>query len=152
MKTSSRKRGISARHGISCAWALVVLSVLTVMLAVASQGMLFNRQSLHRRHDQLQASWLARSGVELAAARLLEDSKAFTEETTELLPGSRLRIEVQEDQKKPGTWVVNAKASLPPEGRSQSVCTITRRFERIVDKDKVNLKCVDGDNSIKLPQ
>jgi len=82
------------RRGIAAVWALVVLAVLTVVIGVITWQSVTGFRRADHRQAQLQALWLARSGVELAAARLLANPAGYTGETLELIPRSQVRIEV----------------------------------------------------------
>src|SRR5205823_6183126 len=100
------------RPGAALLWALVVLSVLGVTSAVAVREFGLARRQLAMRDQRLQAEWLARSGAELAAARLLED-ESYTGETVEPIPNGPVRIAVETDAAKPGSYRILCEVHYP---------------------------------------
>src|SRR5947209_15036057 len=86
--------GRGTRRAIATLWMLVVLAVLTAVLGTITWQHLTARRLLDQRHKQLQAAWLARAGVELAAARLLSNPADYTGEEEALLPGAQVRITI----------------------------------------------------------
>ncbi|MCI0456302.1 MAG: hypothetical protein L0Z62_04920 [Gemmataceae bacterium] len=90
---SSRGR----RRAVATLWLLVVLALLTAVLGTTTWQHLTARRVLDQRHKQLQAAWLARAGVELAAARLLSNPADYTGESVALLPGAQVRLTVQSE-------------------------------------------------------
>src|SRR5215212_5186987 len=99
----------SRRSGAAIMWALVVLAVLAVTTATAAWQFGAARRGLAWRHDRLQAEWLARSGCELAAARLLAGPADYTGETVEPIPDAKVVIVVEKDAK-PDTFRVRCEA------------------------------------------
>lgn len=89
MKVSLRDR----RSGIAAMWSLVIVSVVSMMSATAIWQFTAARRVLDRREHLLQARWLARSGLELAAARLVENA-SYGGELVELFPDSAISITV----------------------------------------------------------
>lgn len=90
---------LAVRRGVAAVWMLVVLAVLSAALAATAWQHVASRQLLDRRHHQLQAAWLARAGVELAAARLLADPDAYAGEAIAVIPASQVRITVRDESK-----------------------------------------------------
>src|SRR5262245_56719097 len=68
------------RRGIALVMALVVMATLTIILAFIAKEIVSQRLAIEQRHRRLQARWLARAGIEMAVARLLEQPAptAFT--------------------------------------------------------------------------
>lgn len=120
MSTSRRTN----RAGVALIAALVTLTIVsTLLVAIALQSTNARRQ-LDRRHDQLQAAWLAQSGIELAIARLASDPN-YKGETLELVPHSQVRITVTtEDNKKPRVRIVS-EARYPTNDRKPVQLTAT---------------------------
>ncbi len=131
-----------ARRGIAAAWALVVLAVLTVVMGVITWQSVTGFRRADHRQAQLQALWLARSGVELAAARLLDDPTGYTGETLTLIPRSQVRIEVKTDPKQDNTFLVTCEARYPADERDSVLRSQLRRLRRVVEKDRVRLEVV----------
>jgi hypothetical protein len=118
------------RSGIAVLWALVVLSVLSVTIATAASQFGAARRNLDWRQNKLQAHWLARSGCELAASRLLADS-GYAGESVAPIADAQVRIAVEKDPAKPDTFRIKCEADYPIEQRgtvSQAInCVMTRR-------------------------
>ncbi len=83
------------RAGMAIILILVALAVLTIVLSVATSQALAQRRLAQQRARQLQADWLARAGIELAAARLLGQPGAFTTEHKDLAPDALVRVVVE---------------------------------------------------------
>jgi hypothetical protein len=136
MKTSNR-----CRAGVATIWVMVVLSALTLLGATITAQYLTIRRVQRDHENKLQAEWLARSGVELAAERLLGDTKGYDGEKAELIPNSELKIEVK--QAKPDLFEVTSTARYPTNSGPRVVeRTQTRTFKRVVDGEKVRLEVV----------
>jgi len=120
--------------------ALVLIASLTVILSVAAVQMIAQRKVLRQREHQLQATWLARAGVELAAARLLDKPAAFTEENRELAPESRVRIAVEKTA--PDVYRVTAEAEVGLENGPPVTRSASGRFRRTADGDTIRLQAL----------
>jgi type II secretory pathway pseudopilin PulG len=120
-------------------WALLVLSIVTVLTAALTKQLLLDRRSAEQRRQQAQCLWLARSGVEMAAERLLRDPAGYTGEMIELIPHSQIRIVVQAE--KENVVVVTSEARYPTDD-SPAVQTLTRRYRRTVEKGVARLEPV----------
>jgi hypothetical protein len=120
-------------------WALVVLAVLTTLAAALTFQLLAARRAVDRRERQLQAEWLARSGAELTAARLLEKS-AYEGETAEVLAGSKVRIQVQAEKGEPNVYRITCEARQLADGPEAVTRTVTRRFRRTVEGERVRVE------------
>lgn len=83
------------RRGVAMVWLLTVLVVLTMLMSAVTWQHVAGRRWAESRQRQLQAEWLARAGIELAASRLLREEKVNSVTATSLLPGSDGRITVQ---------------------------------------------------------
>jgi hypothetical protein len=130
------------RHGLASLWALVVLALLTALLASTTAQVLRTRRVLDHRKNEMQAAWLARSGLELAAGRLLADPVGYKGETVEIVPGSQVRVEVRAEGDKGDTFLVISEAQFPTKGTPTTKLSLTRRFRRFVDKDQAHLEVV----------
>src|SRR5205823_10754718 len=109
-RVSVRRR---PRSGIAVLWALVVLSVLGVMGASVAWHFVAVRRTLAGRQHRIQALWLARSGAELAAARLLADPDGYTGEAVEPIPDGQVRITVAKDPARPNGYRIRCEAHYP---------------------------------------
>jgi hypothetical protein len=115
------------RTGAVLLWALIVLSVLAVTSATAAWQIGAARRGLTLRQNRLQAEWLARSGCELAAARLLADPAGYTGESVELIPEATVRVTVEKDADKPDTYRVRCETNYPVGDRTELSRAATRR-------------------------
>lgn len=130
------------RSGIALIWAIVILSVLTVVMALVTQTSVTGLRRADRRQQQLQADWLTRSGIELAAARLLNDPKEYEGETVELIPEGKVRIAIQTKADAPGTYWVTCEVRYPSEEPEAVVRTAKRTLRRVTEKDRTRLEVV----------
>src|SRR5947209_6972757 len=105
------------RRGVAAVWALVILIVLTALMANITWLHLAGRRVLDQRHRQLQAEWLARAGLELAAARLLANPAGYSGETVTLLPASEVRILVQPEAGSRDRFQVTSTATYPTDDK-----------------------------------
>ncbi len=125
------------RQGVAIVMALVLMTVLTVVMSVVVMQMAAERRVLGDREQMLQADWLARSGVELAAARLLDDPAAFELERQDLLPDATVKITVE----KSGTdeYRVTAEAAIGPDPRPKRARTALGHFRRVSNDGETRL-------------
>src|SRR5438132_12931186 len=105
-----------SRRAVATIWALVVLSILTLLIATISWQVFASRRWLERREHQIQAAWLARSGLELAANRLLLNPAGSAKEPVPLIAEWEVRIELQRDEDSPNIYVVTSEARYPAAG------------------------------------
>jgi hypothetical protein len=135
------------RKGVALVMALVVMAALAVVLSVVTLQIVSQRQLVRQRQRQLQAEWLARAGVELAAARLLEKPAGFVEETAELLPDTKVRIVVEKlDQ---DSYTVSVEAEVGPAEDAVVVRTASARFRRTDSDGVIRLQAVPLDKKNK---
>jgi hypothetical protein len=164
------------RRAVATVWMLVVLAVLTAVLGTTTWQHLTARRLLDQRHQQLQAAWLARAGVELAAARLLINPADYTGESVAILPEAQVRITVRRELDwgplpalgassvgwlapplgggavlaasalirgstgSAHTFVVISEARYRTSEPQVVVRSLTRRFQRVPEKERVRLE------------
>src|SRR4051794_32206460 len=107
----------SARSGAALLWALVILAVLAVTSATSAWQFGAPRRTLAIRQNRLQTVWLARSGCELAAARLAADPTVYTGETVAPIEDAEVKITIEKDAEKPETFRVRCEANYPVDQR-----------------------------------
>lgn len=134
-----RFRFQQTRRGAALIWVVVVLAVLGVTSAVAVREFVTARQMLAMRQNRLQAEWLARSGAEIAVARLLADDK-YAGETIELIPTGPVRVTVEKDAAKPNTYRIGCAATYPTGDYRAVHFALTRTATRKADGGKVTVK------------
>jgi hypothetical protein len=128
------------RRGVATVWMLIVLAVLSALLTAITWQHLSGRRTLDQRQKQLQAVWLARAGVELAAARLLSNPAEYKAESLSLFPGSEVRLTVRTEPNMPNTFVVTSEAHYRTDEPQPVTRVLTRQFRRVVDKERVRLE------------
>jgi type II secretory pathway component PulK len=126
--------------------ALAVLASLSVILSMTAVQIVAQRRTLNQRHHQLQAEWLARAGVELAAARLLEKPAAFTEEQRDLVPESKVRIAVEKTGE--DVYRVTAEAAVNLQDGPAVARTANGRFRRTVSDGTVRLEALAPEKDV----
>jgi hypothetical protein len=131
----SRRR----RRGTAAIWVLVVLAFVSTMSLTAVGRFGNARRALDAYTHRAQAEWLARSGVELAAARLLADPDGYSGETVKPLPRSEVRIVVRKDPAERNVYRVECEARYPTD--------VTRVVVRVVNR---SLKRVDGPKGTRI--
>lgn len=125
--------------------AMVALVVVAAVAAAITWQCLAGRRLLERRQNQLQAEWLARAGVELAADRLLTDPSGYKGETVEIVPEGRVRVEVRAEPGEANVFQVTSEARYPGEGRDAVLRSAHRSFRRVTRGNAVRLEVVpDG--------
>jgi type II secretory pathway pseudopilin PulG len=134
--------GRRPRSGIAILWALVVLSVLGVMSASVAWHFVAVRRTLEGRQNRIQALWLARSGAELAAARLLADPDGYAGEVVEPIPEGQVRITVEKDPDRPNTYRIRCEAHYPAGDLRPVGLTLTWSATRQTDPAGVRLELV----------
>lgn len=131
-----------ARPGSALLVAVVSLAVVAALAAAVAWQCMAGRRLLDRRQSELQAEWLARAGVELAADRLLADPAGYTGESVELLPGTRVRIEVRTDPAANDVFRVTSEARTAGGGTETVLRSAGRTFRRTERDKAVRLEVV----------
>jgi hypothetical protein len=124
---------------VASIWLLFVLALLTLLFALVAKDQLLSRHALASRGNQLQASWLARTGVEIAAAHLLDKKDTWKGETFELFPGGKVRVEVKSVKGSGDVFDVVSEGNFPAADARAPRETITRRFRRVVEEGRIRL-------------
>lgn len=121
---------------------LVVLAALSVILGVITMQVFAQRKMLRQREQQLQADALARSGIEIAAARLLEKPETFRDENKDLLPNATVKITVE---KADDVFVVRAEAAIELRDERPVRRSAQARYRREELHGKVHLYALPSD-------
>jgi hypothetical protein len=104
---------------------MVVLATISVFMVTINMQILLNRRIVEHRQHQVQALWLARSGVEVAAARLGDEK--YTGETLAIIPDSLVRIDVQRAKDANAGYNVSVEAKYPTESSGHSAAHALQR-------------------------
>jgi type II secretory pathway pseudopilin PulG len=131
-----------ARRGVALLATLVALTVISLLMVAITWQIVANRRMLERRQHQAQASWLARAGVEAAAARLLANPADYKGETLELIPQSKVQIKVQLEKNSPNTFTITSEARYPADIPNGVARLVTQRFRRVLDEKTIRLEVV----------
>lgn len=138
------------RSGVALLWALLVLSVLGVTSAVAVREFATARRTVAMQKNRRQAEWLARSGAELAVARLLSDDK-YPGETIEPIANGAVRIAVEKDAAKPDVYSIRCEVTFPTADYRAVHSTHTRTATRRTDGGKVTIDLHAGSDAPPAP-
>lgn len=130
-----------SRLAVALMEALVALAVASVLMGTITWQVLANRRWIEHRQHQQQSQWLARAGVELAADRLL-NAAAYRGETLSPIPNSEVKIVVQPEAGEAGAFRVVSEARYPTDIKETVARSVTRRFRRVVDGERVRLEVV----------
>jgi hypothetical protein len=139
----------SRRPGIALMFVVVVLMICSALLVSLTTQMVASHRMLDRRERQQQSLWLARSGLEIAAARLLKDPK-YAGETTEVIPHGQLRITVEPD-KNGNAFHVASEARFPTNLPEPVVRSVTQRYRRVTAGSSVTLEATGEDGKTAPP-
>jgi hypothetical protein len=134
------------RKGVALITAIVVMAALAILMTVVTVQVVAQRNLLRQRERQLQADWLARAGVERAAARLLDSPQEFSEENRDLAPAGKVTIEVKKAAADKDVYVVNAEAEVGLPDEKAVIRTATGRFRRTATGGVIRLDAVREKN------
>jgi hypothetical protein len=134
-----------SRRGVALVMALVLIAVLSLILGVVTLQVVSERKLIHDRQRHLQAAWLARSGVELAAARLLKSPDGFKAIEEKLLADAKVAITVEKTDK--GLYTVSVEAEVGPEEEKLSTSTANVRLRRIENEGRMRIQIVAMDKN-----
>jgi len=118
------------RKGAALIMAIVAMAAVTIILSVIVTQVVAQRQMVRQRHRQMQAEWLARAGVELAAARLLQSAEPFKDDDQEFVTDSKVHVAVE---KAGDVYVVTVQAEVGlagPRGVKRDATRLFRRSEK----------------------
>jgi hypothetical protein len=142
---------LSARRGVAIMWALVILTVLTLVSATAVWQMSAGRRAIDHRQSLIQALWLARSGAELAADRLLADAN-YVGETSAIAPETELRIVVTQDGDAKESYRIRCEARVPASGPGSTAKVLSWKATRHGEPVRVRLEIDDSEKLEPSPQ
>jgi len=131
------------RRAMAIMLVVVILAVLAAVTAGLACAITADRQILDNHQHRLQATWLARSGLELACSRLLAGAKDYTGGSVELIPKSQIRIEVHPEKDSPQSFLVTCTARYP-EGMKDGVeITLKRHLKRVTTGGRVTIEVTE---------
>lgn len=118
-----------SRRGAVLMAVVVMLAFISFLLATIARQNLAHRQFLRHREQQLQCSWLAHAGIELAISKLLQDP-AYAGESVALLPDSEAMITVRHERVPADLIQIFCEARFPSGARDGVSRSVTRQFRR----------------------
>ena len=133
----SRRR---RRSGVALIGALVTLGIVSALLASIGGLIAANRRQIEHRQQEIQVGWLARGGIELAAAGLLDAPDSYKGQSWKPIPRSEVRIAVEREKGSKDAFRVVSEARYPTTMRTAAARWITRRLRRVVDGDRVRIE------------
>ena len=131
------RTSINGRRGGALIIALVAMAIIVLVLSMLTAHVVTQRNLVRHRHRQVQAEWLARAGLETAAARLLSQPEAFSDDKLEIAPDSKLRVAVE---KTGDSFVITASAEVGLEGGRPVVREVIARFRRTEVEGRILLE------------
>jgi type II secretory pathway component PulK len=136
--------GHTPRRGVAAVWALVVLTFVSALAAVAASRFAGSRQEVDGYRNHIQAEWLARAGYEFAVDRLLADPKNYQGETITPMPRGEVKIKVTALAEKKDCFEVESVARYPVGDRKVVVQTLRRTLKRVEAPPGVKIEPVPG--------
>lgn len=136
-----------ARRAYALFMVVIILAILGMLVGSVAVQLTSTRRNLDHRHHRLQATWLARSGVEIAVQKWLADPKGYKGEKIEIIPDSHVTIRVE---KQDAEILVTSEARYPTDEPRGVVRVLHRRFRPAGEGEKMRLEGVysaaaDGD-------
>jgi type II secretory pathway component PulK len=110
------------RSGVTLLIALLLMATLSFLMVTIAAQIVLNHRVVERRMHQVQALWLARSGVEVAVAQLAENPN-YTGEILELIADSEVAIQVSSEN---GGTKIDVEAAYPKNGSHTVVRSLRR--------------------------
>jgi hypothetical protein len=120
------------RPGVAIIMALVLMAVLAVVLTAVTWQVVSQRRLLRTRERELQAVWVARAGLEIAAGRLLDSPVPFPEENY-IMPDAKVHIVVE--KKGDELYAVSATVELGTQDDPLPVARNLNTHLRRIDKN-----------------
>lgn len=133
----------SRRPGAAAIWALLVLAAVSALSAATIGQVAIARRQVDAYQNQIQAEWLARSGYELAVARILADP-GYVGETVTPIKGAEVKIVVRKQAGENGPYVVESEARYSAGERHTVVRSVRQAVKRIVSADGVRVEPVSS--------
>lgn len=132
--------GVPRRKGMVIFLVLLAVALFSIVLAVTTTQALAQRRLAQQRNRQLQADWLARAGVEVAAAQLLENAASFKLERKDIAPDGVVQITVEKSDA--DLFDVRAEATINAEGLPPVIRSAHTRFQRRATDGVVRLRTI----------
>jgi type II secretory pathway pseudopilin PulG len=120
------------RSGVAAIWTMLVIAIVSVMMVATIARFTSARQRVEAYRNSAQSDWLARSGYEIAVAKVLADPEGYKGETISPITNGEVKITVRRDPENKEVYRVTSESSYPS-GTKRAVKRILQRsFKRIV--------------------
>src|SRR5262249_21106071 len=129
------------RRGATIVYAMVVTAIISLLMADIARHVMSARRLLEARANALQAHWLARSGIELAAGKLLADQN-YRGEEPRTSSGGLVQIKVEQDPQSPQIYIVLCNGQFSPDDRATTRIDISRMYRRTKTDGRIVLTLV----------
>lgn len=139
--------GYHHRSGIAILWVLFVLVLLSAVIGLITKQHLAGRSLQDQRVKRLQAEWLARAGSEVALARLLQIPEGFSNDIGDLLPDSKVHVEIKTAAGSTTDFDVTSEAHFPMSDPHPVIRSLRRQVRREAEKGQIRLTPIDADKS-----
>jgi len=122
--------GRPPRMGMALMVTLVLLALVSIMVAGMGTLFLVNRKVMDRNSWDLQAEMLARGGIEVAIAKLMQEEE-YSGEVLPLIPHSRVEIAVKPIKVESGKiFQIRCEARFPSDQAKGSYRILVRSVRR----------------------
>lgn len=137
---------VSRRRGAALIMVVVTLAFISFLLVTIARQNLAQRDYLVQREQRLQAEWLVRAGLELAASKLLADP-TYSGETANLLEHAKVQIEVRSERVPADVLRITCAASVTNDGHGGVFRSVTRRVRRVIRAGAPRLEIVERESA-----
>jgi len=130
MRHANAPQHSQRRRGVALLLALLAILIIGALIGTTSWQIMANRRLTRMRQNELQATWLARAGVELACAHLLSEPTGYTGESVQPLPQARVDIRVKTQKNSPDRFEITSEARYPVEHSDEMRRSLSCRIKR----------------------
>jgi hypothetical protein len=139
--------GNHRRSGVAILWVLFVLVLLSAVIGLITKQHMAGRSFQDQRAKRLQAEWLARAGSEVALAKLLQSPQAFSGDIGDLLPDSKVHVEIKSASGSTTDFEVTSEAHFPISDAHPVIRSLSRQVRRAAEKGQVRLTPIEADKN-----
>jgi type II secretory pathway pseudopilin PulG len=128
------------RQGAALVAMVVVLAMIAAIMATTAWQMMAGRHLLERHEQKLQASWLARAGIEIAVARILSNPANYSGETVQPMSRAEVRIRVQAEPNSSSDFRLISEARYPTDSPRPAVQLVSFKVRRVALQSKFHVQ------------
>jgi hypothetical protein len=133
------------RRGAALIVLVITLALLGAIMAAIAFQMNAGHRILEQRGNELQADWLARSGIEIAISRIMAESSRYSGETIAIVPRSQVRIGVVPEPGSPNDFRVKCEARYPDDTPQTVVRALEYRLRRLPKGNDMTIEACIAD-------